>query len=133
MKVFVVLRNDKIDQVFLSKDHERAAEAAEARARELNQKWAITQVVEQAVTVVPAGPVLADVPAKLAYEWVRTGHWGLKKFTAWLDAKHIAYTTPIVLDNGKKVGRPGAQLAYEWIRSKHWGRRAFQTWLNHLL
>lgn len=28
---------------------------------------------------------LRDVPAKLAYEWVRTCHWGKRQFVAWLD------------------------------------------------
>lgn len=133
MKVFIVMRSEKVDQVFFNADPAIARAAAEARARELTAKWAITRVVEQAVIVPEAGPVLADVSAKLAYEWVRTGHWNLNKFTQWLDAKHIEHTAPIVLANGKKVGRPNASLAYEWVRTKHWGRRAFQTWLNHLL
>ena len=133
MKVFIVMRSEKVDQVFFNADPAIARAAAEARARELTAKWAIAQVVEQAVAVVEVGPVLADVSAKLAYEWVRTGHWGLSKFTRWLDAKHIAHTTPIDLNNGKKVGRPNASLVYEWIRSAHWGRRQFNQWLNSLL
>lgn len=89
MKVFIVMRNDKIDQVFFNVDPAIARTAAEARSRELTAKWAITRVVEQEVIEVGVGPVLADVSANLVYEWARTGHWNLNKFTRWLGAKHI--------------------------------------------
>lgn len=89
MKVFIVMRNDKIDQVFFNVDPAIARTAAEARSCELTAKWAITRVVEQEVIEVGVGPVLADVSANLVYEWVRTGHWNLNKFTRWLGAKHI--------------------------------------------
>ena len=89
MKVFIVMCNDKIDQVFFNVDPAIARTAAEARSRELTAKWAITRVVEQEVIEVGVGPVLADVSANLVYEWVRTGHWNLNKFTRWLGAKHI--------------------------------------------
>ena len=133
MKVFIVMRNDKVDQVFFNADPTIARVAAETRARELNAKWAIAQVVEQEVIVPAPGPALADVSVKLAYEWVHTGHWNLNKFTRWLDAKRIEHTAPIVLANGKKAGRPNASLVYEWVRTKHWTRRQFTNWLNSFL
>lgn len=45
MKVWIVLRNEKIDEVF---DDE---EAARFHARQLNKKWAITEVIEKEVRV----------------------------------------------------------------------------------
>ncbi len=66
MKVFIVLRNDQIDQVFFNEDPAIARVAAETRARDLTAKWAITRVLEQEVVVVKDGPVLVDVSAKLA-------------------------------------------------------------------
>ena len=69
VKVFIVIRNDKIDQVFFNVDPAIARTAAEARSRELTTKWAITQVVEQEVIEACGGPVLADVSADLVYEW----------------------------------------------------------------
>ena len=89
MKVFIVLRNGHIDQVFFNADPAIARGAAETHAHELTKKWAIARVVEQEVIEVGVGPVLADVSANLVYEWVRTGHWNLNKFTRWLGAKHI--------------------------------------------
>ena len=133
MKVFIVMRSEKVDQVFFNTDPAIARAAAEARARELNAKWAITRVVEQAVIVPEAGPVLADVSAKLAYEWVRTGHWNLNKFTRWLDAKQLKHGPYRTLPGGLVVYQTSAGIAYDWVRTKHWGRRAFQTWLNSLL
>lgn len=76
---------------------------------------------------------LRDVPAKLAYEWVRTCHWGKRQFVAWLDAKQLKHGPYRTLPGGLVVYQTSADLAYEWVRSKHWGRQAFQTWLNHLL
>ena len=71
MKVFIVMRNDKIDHVFFNVDPAIARAAAEARSRELTAKWAITRVVEQAVIVPEPGPVLADVSVvtATAYRW----------------------------------------------------------------
>lgn len=40
MKVFIVMRNDQVDQVFFNTDPAIARAAAEARARELTAKWA---------------------------------------------------------------------------------------------
>lgn len=133
MKVFIVLRNDQVDQVFFNADPTIARVAAETRARELTAKWAIARVIEQEVIVPESGPMLADVSVKLAYEWCTTGHWNLNKFTRWLDAKLIEHTTPIVLANGKKVDGPNASLAYEWVRTKHWTRRQFTNWLISFL
>ena len=89
MKVFIVIRNDKNDQVFFNADPAIARAAAEARSRELTAKWAITRVVEQEVIEIGVEPALADVSANLVYEWVRNGHWNSNKFTRWLDAKRI--------------------------------------------
>lgn len=30
---------------------------------------------------------MLNVTEKQAYEWVKTGHWDLKEFTEWFDAK----------------------------------------------
>ena len=46
MKVFIVLRNGHIDQVFFNADPAIARGAAETHARELTKKWAIARVVE---------------------------------------------------------------------------------------
>ena len=87
MKVFIVMSSEKVDQVFFNADPAIARAAAEARAHELTAKCELVRVVEQAVIVPEPSPVLAAASPKLVYEWVRTGHWNLKKFTQWLDAK----------------------------------------------
>ena len=133
MKVFIVMCNDKIDQVFFNADPAIARVAAETRVRKITVKWAIARVLEQEVIVPESGPVLADVSVKLAYEWCTTGHWNLNKFTRWLDAKCIEHTALIVLANGKTVGRPNASMAYEWVHTKHWTRRQFTNWLISFL
>ena len=51
MKVFIVLCNDQVDQVFFDANPTIARVEAETRARELTAKWAITRVVEQEVIV----------------------------------------------------------------------------------
>ena len=119
MKIFIVMRNDKVDQVIFNADSVSARVAAEARARELTTKWALARVVEQEVNVLEPGPVLADVSAKLAYKWVRTGHWGLKKFNQWLDTKRIDPNIPLISTDGAKMGRANAQLACRHIKTKY--------------
>ena len=131
MKVFIVMRNDQVDQVFFNKEPAIARAAAETRARDLTAKWAITRVVEQEIFEV--GLVFADVSAKLAYEWVRTGHWDLNKFNQWLDAKHIDPNIPLISTDGAKMGRANAQLAYQHIKNKYWPRWQFTQWLNSFL
>lgn len=129
MKVFIVMRNDKIDQVFFNTDPAVARTAAGARVRELTAKWAITRIVEREVIEVGGEPVLADVSANLAYGWVSTGHWDLQKFNQWLDAKHIEPNIPY-LRRWNEDGQADAQLVYQQIKTKCWQRWQFIQWLN---
>jgi len=78
-------------------------------------------------------PNLRDVPAKLAYEWVRTCRWNKQQFVAWLNAKQLDHGSIRTLPGGTVVYRTSAELAYEWVRTKHWNRWLFQNWLNHML
>lgn len=43
MSVWIVLRNDKVDEVFSTR------EAAEHHAKALTKKWAITEIIEKEV------------------------------------------------------------------------------------
>lgn len=75
---------------------------------------------------------LIDVSAKIAYEWVRTGHWSLYQFKQWLNVKGIHHDNELRFGN-ILIHRANAQLVYAWIKTKHWNRGQFQNWLNSFL
>jgi hypothetical protein len=77
--------------------------------------------------------VKIDVPAKLAYEWTRTGRWSRWQFITWLQAKRIDHECPLYTNNGTLIHRATGDLAWEWVKTKCWNFRQFQAWLNSYL
>lgn len=76
---------------------------------------------------------MADVSLKQAYEWVKTGHWGILNFTQWLNTKGVNSNAPLYTPDGTLIHRANGPLAYEWIKTNRWSFKMFQQWLISFL
>lgn len=71
----------------------------------------------------------SDVPLKLCYEWVKTGHWDIYGFHQWLKAKGI--NNDLTCDYLKRMPHStGSTAMMEGIQTGVYNRRQFTEWVN---